>query len=107
MTPQIVQMLAVLADREPAYSKVYNRATGFMYARVHSHALPREQVHGPNRIMLKSAESKSSTALKEDILANLHSHRMKFADPDMHAMILIDLMDEAVAGQQTSSADPS
>lgn len=61
MTPQIVQMLAVLASRGPAYGKVYKRANGFMHARVHSHALPREQVHGPNRIVLKDVDSKSGS----------------------------------------------
>ena len=102
MTPQIVQLLGALADREPAFRKTHNRASGFLYSRIHAGTLPRSEVDGPNRIVLKGLDSKSSESLKEDIHAHLHSYRMKVYDPDMHASILIRLMDEALAGDAST-----
>lgn len=66
-----------------------------LYGKVHFGKIPREQVDGPNRIVLKDLEFKTSEALKEDISAHLHSYRMRVYDPDLHATVLIKLMDEA------------
>jgi hypothetical protein len=95
MTPAVVQLLAELAQREPAYKKAYNRASGFMYSRVHARTLPRSEIDGPDRLQIKGLESKTNNDLKEDLHAHLHSFRRKVYDPDMHATILLGLMQEA------------
>ena len=95
MTPVIVQMLAELSQREPTYEKAYNRASGFMYSRVHAGTLPRAEVYGPNRFQIKRVESKTNKGLKEDIHAHLYSFRRTCYDPDMHVTILLGLMQEA------------
>jgi hypothetical protein len=97
MTPAVVQLLAELAQREPAYKKAYNRASGFMYSRVHAGALPRAEIDGPNRFQIKGVESKTKEGLKEDIHAHLYSFRRNCYDPDMHVTILLGLMQEAAA----------
>jgi hypothetical protein len=97
MTPAVVQLLAELAQREPAYKKAYNRASGFMYSRVHAGTLARAEVYGPNRFQIKRVESKTNEGLKEDIHAHLYSFRRTCYDPDMHVTILLGLMQKAAA----------
>jgi hypothetical protein len=97
MTPAIVQMLAELSDREPSYRPVYNRASGCMYSRVHSGALPRAQVYGPSRIVLRGLDGKSSQALKENLRDNIECFKF---DADMHGIVLMDLMDKVAADQK-------
>lgn len=97
MTPAIVQLLAELSQREPAYKKAYNRASGFMYSRVHARTLPRAEVDGPNCLQMKGLELKTNNDLKEDLHAHLYSFRRKCYDPDMHVTILLGLMQEAAA----------
>jgi len=100
MTPVIVQMLAELSQRESAYEKAYNRASGFMYSRVHAGTLARAEVYGPNRFQIKKVESKTNEGLKEDIHAHLYSFRRTCYDPDMHVTILLGLMQKASPGSE-------
>jgi hypothetical protein len=97
MTPAIVQMLAELADREPAYRSVHNRAVGFMHNRVHSGKIEREKVYGPTRTILPRVKEKSAETLKEDVRDNLECFKF---DADMHGIVLIYLMDKAALEQQ-------
>ena len=96
MTPAIVQMLAELADREPAYRAVHDRASAFMHSRVHSGKLAREKVYGPTRTVLRGLKEKSAKALKEDACHNIECFKF---DADMHGIVLMDLMNKAVAEQ--------
>ena len=96
MTPAIVQMLAELADREPAYRLVHDRASAFMHSQVHSGKLDREKVYGPTRIVLRGLKEKPAKALKDDLCDNIECFKF---DADMHGLVLMDLMNKAAAEQ--------
>lgn len=96
MTPAIVQMLAELADREPAYRPVHDRASAFMHSQVHSGKLAREKVYGPTRTILRCLKGKSAKALKDDVRDNIECFKF---DADMHGLVLMDLMNKAAAEQ--------
>jgi len=96
MTPAIVQMLAELADREPAYRHVHDRASAFMHSQVHSGKLARGKVYGPTRTILRSLKGKSAKALKDDVRDNIECFKF---DADMHGLVLMDLMNKAAAEQ--------
>ena len=96
MAPAIVQMLAELADREPAYRPVHDRASAFMHSQVHSGKLAREKVYGPTRTVLRGLKEKSAKALKDDLRDNIECFKF---DADMHGIVLMDLINKAAAEQ--------